>query len=94
MAENDRYVDRDRLWRIYRDPVEGLCMAATVPWIAYHDIAIRLTADETTAFEAGNYAMLADLADRLRAWPERFADRIVRDETPGRVRFVSRTVPK
>jgi hypothetical protein len=82
MAEPDLHVDRDGRWRVYRDAGCGLCLAVTVPAVAWYEIAITLNAEETAAFEAGDLASLARQAERLRTWPDQFSDRLAKDERP------------
>lgn len=82
MPEETLYDYEAGYWRIYRDPVHGLCLAVTKTWIVWYEIAIRLNEEEIAAFEAGNLRLLADQADRLRAWPDHFIERLVKDDGP------------
>lgn len=82
--ETDLHIDQPGLFRIFRHAVHGMCLEAMVPWVAWYGIAIRMNAEEIALFEAKDWVELRYQADRLRAWPDRFEDRLVRHPKPPR----------
>ena len=74
----DIYVDDRGYWRVFRDPFHGLCLEVLVGGVAMYGLTIRLNEEEQAWVSARNYVEFGSQADRLRSWPDRFEDRILR----------------